>query len=141
MPATVSPANSPARTVLALTKLVAELQRTQQSEDVKGFVALFDEDAVWVTGGGSRLIGRDAISEFTQTVLPGAFADNNSVTYHVDHILFISDDIALTSVSQEYFDAQGVSTGRGLPSYIWRRNGDTWRIVMGQNTAVPSPEN
>jgi ketosteroid isomerase-like protein len=40
-----------------LIQRVAELERSQQQEDVDGFLALFDEDAVWVTGGGIRLIG------------------------------------------------------------------------------------
>lgn len=137
---TVSPANQPKEIVHALIQRVAELERTQRAEDVEGFVALFDADAVWVTGGGRRLVGRKAIADFTRSVLPGAFADNNSVTYTVDHLFFISENVVLTSVSQEYFDAEGASTGRGLPSYVWRRTGGMWQIVVGQNTAVPASE-
>ena len=80
---TVSPEGSPEADVAALVGLVAELERTQQQEDVDGFLALFDPAAVWVTGGGRRLIGRDVIGEFTRGVLPGAMADG-SVTYEVD---------------------------------------------------------
>ena len=134
---TVIPADAPADVVEALTGWVAELQRTQRSEDVAGFLSLFDRDAVWVTGGGRRLIGLDAISEFTRSVLPGAFADGSSVSYEIEHLLFISDDVVLTGVNQRYFDPAGTPSGAGLPSYVWRRGDGIWRIVVGQNTTAP----
>ena len=114
---------------------VADLERTQRQEDVDGFLALFDPHAVWVTGGGKRLIGRDAIAAFTRTVLPGAMAAG-SVSYVVEHVLFLSPDIALTGVRQEYTDHAGKATGAGLPSYVWRRAGGSWLIVTGQNTTT-----
>ena len=91
--------------------------------------------AVWVTGGGRRLIGLDAISEFTRTVLPGAMS-NGSVTYQVEHVLFISPDVALTGVRQQYVDLDGNPTAAGLPSYIWRRADGIWRNIAGQNTGA-----
>ena len=118
-----------------LVARVAELERTQQHEDIEGFLALFNDDAVWVTGGGRRLVGLPAIADFTRTVLPGAMADG-SVTYTVAHVLFITDDVALTGVNQQYVDLRGRRTSAGLPTYIWRRREDTWCIIAGQNTAV-----
>ncbi|GAA1742820.1 SgcJ/EcaC family oxidoreductase [Luedemannella helvata] len=118
-----------------LTGLVATIERTQRAEDVVGFLALFDPDAVWVTGGGRRLIGRTAIAEFTRAVLPGGMA-GGSVTYKVEHIAFITDDVAVTGVNQQYTGPDGRPTGAGLPTYVWRRAGGTWRIVVGQNTTV-----
>lgn len=117
--------------------MVAELERTQQQEDVEGFLALFDPNAVWVTGGGIRLIGFEAVAEFTRKVLPGAMSDG-SVTYEVEHIAFITPDVALTGVRQQYIDLQGRPRpgAAGLPSYVWRRTDDGWKIVTGQNTAV-----
>ncbi len=93
-------------------------------------------EAVWVTGGGRRLIGFDAISEFTRSVLPGGMGEG-SVTYEVEHIVLITADVALTGVRQTYLDRDDAPTGRGLPSYVWRRTGETWLIVAGQNTGVP----
>ena len=87
---TVTPVGAPGEVVDALTALVREVERTQRAEDVAGFLSLFDDDAVWVTGGGKRLIGLDAIREFTQRALPGAFADGGSVTYEIEHVLFIA---------------------------------------------------
>ncbi len=129
----VSPQNSSAEEVNALVERVAELERTQQKEDVQGFLALFDAQAVWVTGGGKRLIGLDAIGAFTRTVLPGAMS-NGSIKYDVEHVLFISPDIALTGVRQQYADFEGNPTGAGLPSYVWRRDNGVWKIITGQNT-------
>jgi uncharacterized protein (TIGR02246 family) len=96
---TVSPPGSSSKDVDTLVEQVAELERSQQQEDVQGFIELFHPLAVWVTGGGKRLIGLDAISDFTRTVLPGAMSDG-SVRYEVEHILFISPDVALTGVRQ-----------------------------------------
>ena len=118
-----------------LTALVATVERTQRAEDVEGFLALFDPDAVWVTGGGRRLVGREAIAEFTRAVLPGGM-NGGSVTYVVDHIAFIADDVAVTGVNQQYTDREGNPAGEGRPTYVWRRAGGTWRIVVGQNTTV-----
>lgn len=133
---TVAPEGAPADLVETLTARVAELERTQQQEDVDGFLALFDEDAVWVTGGGRRLVGLGVIAEFTRQVLPGAMTDG-SVTYVVDHVLVIADDVVLTGVNQQYVDLAGHPTGAGLPTYVWRRRHGSWLIVSGQNTGVP----
>jgi uncharacterized protein (TIGR02246 family) len=133
---TVAPESAPADLVETLTARVAELERTQQQEDVDGFLALFDEDAVWVTGGGRRLKGLPVIAEFTRSVLPGAMADG-SVTYVVDHVLVISDDVVLTGVNQQYVDLAGNPTRAGLPTYVWRRRQGSWLIVAGQNTTAP----
>lgn len=132
---TTSPSDVPVSDVEALVRRVAELERTQQEEDVEGFLALFDPAAVWVTGGGVRLIGFDAIAEFTRKVLPGAMSDG-SVTYEVEHIAFIHPDVALTGVRQQYVDLLGnpKPAAAGLPSYVWLRTGQAWKIVAGQNT-------
>jgi uncharacterized protein (TIGR02246 family) len=133
---TVTPVGAPGEVVDALTALVREVERTQRTEDVAGFLSLFDDDAVWVTGGGKRLVGLDVIREFTQRALPGAFADGGSVTYEIEHVLFIAPDVVLTGVRQQYLGPDGGLTSAGLPSYIWRRRGGEWRIVVGQNTTT-----
>lgn len=134
----ITPSDHSSEEADALIARVAELQRCQQQEDAEGFISLFEPDAVWVTGGGKRLIGRDVIAEFTRQVLPGAMADG-SVTYEVVHIAFIRNDIALTSVHQQYTDLAGNPDPEmvGAPSYIWSRRDGVWRIAAGQNTSVP----
>jgi len=132
----VSPPHAPAADVERLISLVAMVEHTQRTEDVDGFLVLFDPDAVWITGGGRRLIGREAIATFTRAVLPGAMT-GGSVRYDVAHIRFITPDVALTSVDQEYLTADGTPlTPRqlGRPTYVWRRQGTDWLITSGQNT-------
>ena len=135
MPTVVPPDTAP-DIVAALIARVAELERTQQQEDVEGFLALFEPDAVWVTGGGRRLTGLDVIAAFTRSVLPGAMADG-SVTYEVDHVLLIAADVVLTGVNQQYIDRDGNPTSAGLPTYVWRHRKGAWRIIAGQNTGIP----
>jgi uncharacterized protein (TIGR02246 family) len=134
---TCTPSSAPAHDLRALVGLVAEIERSQQQEDVDGFLSLFAPAAVWVNGAGRRLIGRDEISEFTRSVLPGAMA-GGSVTYEVEHVAFVTPDVALTGVRQQYLDGDGkpLADAVGSPSYLWTRAGDTWQIVAGQNTAV-----
>lgn len=67
----------------------------------------------------------DVIADFTRQVFPGATVDG-SVTYHVDHIRFITPGLALTGVNQEYTDVTGEPLdprSLGRPTYIWMRSG------------------
>ena len=115
---------------------MALLERSQLEEDVEGFLSLFDSEAVWVTGGGRRLIGKDSIRAFTKEVLPGAFADGSTVRYEIDHVLVVAHDVVVTCVNQQYYDPDGVASSAGLPTYLWRFHDGAWTIVSGQNTAV-----
>lgn len=134
----VSPPDAHPADVDRLLVGVATVQSTQRAEDVDGFVALFHDDAVWVTGGGTRLVGKDAIADFTRSVLPGAMA-GVTVDYVVDHVRFLTPDVALTGVDQEYRPSDGSATSRGRPSYVWVRSpDDRWLIAVGQNTGVPT---
>ena len=132
---TIEPPDASHADVATLVARVAELERTQINEDVEGFLALFDPAAVWVTGGGRRLIGLETIAEFTHSVLPGAMTEG-SVRYEVEHVLFITPDVALTGVRQTYLDANDKPTSAGMPSYVWHRTAGEWRIVTGQNTTA-----
>lgn len=143
MTATTHPTEAPAVDRDRLIQLVADLERAQLNEDPDAFLALFDPEAVWVTGGGRRLVGLDEISEFTHAVLPGWRKDSGTATYVVQNIRFFTPDIAVTSVDQEYLGADGAPYSprqRGLPTYTWRRHGNDWRIVNGQNTGVPDED-
>jgi uncharacterized protein (TIGR02246 family) len=135
---TVVPAETPAANIDTLTARVADLERTQRAEDVEGFLALFDLQATWVTAGGQRLVGRDAIAEFTRQVLPGAFAEG-SVSYTVEVVETLAPDVVVTGVRQQYFDSDHKPTNAGSPTYVWRRTSGQWLIVVGQNTMFDSP--
>ncbi|TCC60321.1 SgcJ/EcaC family oxidoreductase [Kribbella pittospori] len=119
----------------AIVALVAKVQEVQGNEDVDGFISLFRKDAVWVTGHGKRLYGRDTIEAFTREVLPGAMKDS-SATYEPDHLLFVRPDIAVVNVNQTYVERGGTTGSYGSPVYFLARDGSDWEIAAAQNTVV-----
>jgi uncharacterized protein (TIGR02246 family) len=127
-------------TVLAeIEDIVARLEHAQQHESVEEFVALFRADAIWTTGGGRRLFGRDEIAAFTGQVLPGSAAASTA-TYRVEHVLFIRPDVAAVKVRQRPVALDGTpieDADEGSPLYVMAKEDGRWLLVAGQNTLVP----
>lgn len=122
----------------AIEQVVAAVEHAQRQENVADFVALFREDAIWTTGGGRLLIGRDAIAAFTRQVLPGAMTDLVP-SYEVVHVLFIRPDVAAVKVRQRYFSPDGVlltDQGEGTPMYVMSKEDGRWRLTANQNMVV-----
>ncbi|MFK0102015.1 SgcJ/EcaC family oxidoreductase [Streptomyces sp. NPDC091040] len=118
----------------AIRAVVATVERSQQRKDPDAFLALFRPDAVWTTAHGKVLIGLDAISAFTRTVLPASDLPGQ-VTYEVAHVLFIRPDVAAVKVRQRYLAPEGES--EGAPLYVMSRGDDgRWLLTAGQNTEV-----
>jgi len=122
--------------VESITDVVATLEHSQQHELPGEFVGLFREDAIWTTGGGKLLIGRDEISDFTHQVLPGAMTDMTA-TYEVVHVLFIRPDVAAVKVRQRYLTLDGEQVGNeGTPMYVMAKEDGRWLLTANQNTEV-----
>ncbi|GAA4930477.1 SgcJ/EcaC family oxidoreductase [Streptomyces coeruleoprunus] len=123
----------------AITRLVAEVERTQQSELPEEFMSLFrTEDPVWTTAHGRRLSGWDEISAFTHRVLPGATA-LSTATYDIERVLFLRPDVAAVNVRQRPVGRDGRPLGdrpEGRPFYILAKEDGVWRIAAAQNTQV-----
>ena len=122
----------------AIKQVVSVLEHAQQNELPDEFVGLFRQDAIWTTGGGKLLIGRDEISVFTHQVLPGAMQDSTA-TYEVAHVLFIRPDVAAVKVRQRPVTLDGEpidGQNEGSPLYIMAKEGGQWCLVAGQNTVV-----
>ena len=119
----------------AIHELVATVERVQREELVDDFVALFRADAIWTTGHGKRLFGRDAITEFTATVLPGSSAHGRA-TYEVEHVLFLRPDVAAVKVRQHYHDLNGSIGSEGSPMYVLTKEDGRWLLTANQNTPV-----
>jgi uncharacterized protein (TIGR02246 family) len=117
----------------AIERVVAALEHAQQYERPDEFAGLFRPDAIWTTGHGKRLTGRDEIAAFTHQVLPGAMKDATA-TYEVVHVLFIRPDVAAVKVRQRLVTVEGES--EGTPLYVMARDDGRWRIAAGQNTEV-----
>ena len=126
----------------AIAQVVATVEHTQRNELVGEFASLFREDAIWTTGGGKLLIGRDDIAAFTQQVLPGAMK-GLVPSYEVVHVLFIRPDVAAVKVRQRYFSPEGElvsELGEGTPMYVMSKENGQWCLTASQNTAVATGE-
>jgi uncharacterized protein (TIGR02246 family) len=120
----------------AIAEVVALIEHSQQNELVDEFTGLFRADAIWTTAHGRRLFGRDAIAEFTHRVLPGAMKDS-TVTYEVEHVLFIRPDVAAVKARARYRTPEGEPVGNpGSPMYVMAKEDGRWRLVACQNTEV-----
>lgn len=126
----------------AIRQVVAAVEHAQRNELVEEFVSLFREDAIWTTGAGKLLVGRDAIAAFTRQVLPGAMK-GLVPSYDVVHVLFVRADVAAVKVRQRYFSPEGApmtELGEGTPMYVMSKEGDQWRLTANQNTVVAADE-
>ncbi|MEV6769982.1 SgcJ/EcaC family oxidoreductase [Nocardia sp. NPDC051030] len=119
----------------AIHAVVAAVQAAQRAEDSDAFLALFHPDAIWTTGGGKFLNGRDEISEFTRAVLPGATKDGYA-TYEPFFIRFIRPDVAAVKVRQTYFNHAGEKQAEGSPLYGMTKEDGRWQLTFCQNTPV-----
>ena len=122
----------------AIKRVVSVLEHAQQNELPDEFVGLFRQDAIWTTGGGKRLIGRDEISAFTHQVLPGAMKESTAI-YEVTHVLFVRPDVAAVKVRQRPVTLDGEPIDgqyEGSPLMIMAKEGEQWCLVAGQNTVV-----
>ncbi|MFE7560953.1 SgcJ/EcaC family oxidoreductase [Kitasatospora sp. NPDC057500] len=124
--------------IAAIEQVVATVQHAQVNELPEEFIGLFRSDAIWTTGHGVLLRGREEIADFTRKVLPGAFAGSGSTaTYEVVHVLFIRPDVAAVKVRQRYLDGDGGQVGEeGSPLYVMAKEGGRWLLTANQNTVV-----
>ncbi|MEV0196675.1 SgcJ/EcaC family oxidoreductase [Nonomuraea sp. NPDC050691] len=124
---------TPQAEIEAIRQVVARVEHAQNNELPDAFVALFRDDAIWTTGHGKRLFGRDAISAFTHQVLPGGMG-GATVSFEVEHVLFIRPDVAAVKVRQVYQGSEGSSTG--TPMFVMAKEDGEWRLTACQNTTV-----
>lgn len=125
----------------AIKQVVAALQHAQQQELPDEFASLFRHDAIWTTGHGKLLTGRDEIAAFTRQVLPGAMKDATA-TYEVVHVLFIRPDVAAVKVRQRPVTLDGrpiADRNEGSPLYVMAKEDGRWWLVACQNTEVQAP--
>ncbi|MFI5844090.1 SgcJ/EcaC family oxidoreductase [Catenuloplanes sp. NPDC051500] len=123
--------------VEAIEQVIATVERAQNQELTDEFLGLFREDAIWTTGSGRRLFGRDAIAAFTRQTLPGGMTDA-TVTFRLEHLLFIRPDVAAVKVRQIYRTAAGPDAG--TPLWVMAKEDGRWLLTACQNTAAPVDE-
>ncbi|MFK3980599.1 SgcJ/EcaC family oxidoreductase [Micromonospora sp. NPDC050397] len=121
----------------AIMRLVATVEHAQNYDLPDEFLGLFRDDAIWTTGGGKRLFGLDAISAFTHQVLPGGMR-GMSVTFELEHVLFIRPDVAAVKLRQIYQTPDGPDVGS--PLWVMAKEDGQWRLVASQNIGAPDDE-
>ncbi|MEV7341732.1 SgcJ/EcaC family oxidoreductase [Streptomyces sp. NPDC093544] len=124
--------------IVAIKKVIAVLEHSRQNELVDEFIRLFRSDAIWTTGHGKRLTGRDEISALTHQVLPGAMKDSTA-KYEVVHVLFIRPEVAAVKAHAQYLTLDGQPIGNpGTPLYVIAKEDGQWRLAACQNTEILS---
>jgi uncharacterized protein (TIGR02246 family) len=123
--------------IAAIEQVVRTIEHSQNNELPDEFLSLFRADAIWTTGGGKRLFGLEAISTFTHQVLPGGM-QGLTVSFELEHLLFIRPDVAAVKVRQIYRGSDG--TDVGSPLWIMAKVDGRWLLTAAQNTLVPEAE-
>lgn len=121
----------------AITQVVATVEHAQNNESPEELLSVFRSDAIWTTGGGKRLYGLAQISAFTHQVLPGGMK-GLSLTFELEHVLFIRPDVAAVKLRQIYQTPEGPDLG--TPLWIMAKENGRWLLTACQNIGVPEEE-
>jgi uncharacterized protein (TIGR02246 family) len=125
----------------AVTGVVKGLERAFNEKDPIALGERFAEHASWTNARGTRLDGREAITEFGAVAMK-SFLGDSFARYDVVKLLEIAPDVIAVNVVQTPTDSTGspVDGPRGATLYVIARQADGWRIAAGQNMAVdPRP--
>ncbi|RAY11316.1 DUF4440 domain-containing protein [Actinomadura craniellae] len=121
----------------AIKQVVATVEHAQNNELPEEFLSLFRADAIWTTGGGKRLYGLDEITTFTHQVLPGGM-EGLSITFELEHVLFIRPDVAAIKLRQVYQTPDGPDVGS--PLWVMAKEDGQWRLTASQNIGAADDE-
>ncbi|GGP89125.1 hypothetical protein GCM10010140_18680 [Streptosporangium pseudovulgare] len=123
----------------AVTGVVKALEEAFNTKDPIALSEQFAERTSWSNAMGTRLDGREAIVEFSVPAMKG-FLGESYARYDVVKLLEIAPEVIAVNVAQTPTDRAGepVEGARGATLYVISRQPDGWKIVAGQNTAVPA---
>lgn len=122
----------------SITQFVKAVETTQWRRDAEAFLALFRPDAVWTNPLGRRLMGIEEIAAFTRQGLAATPRDVFA-TYEIEHIQFLSTDVAAVNVRSRPVRADRsplVEGSDGAKLYVLVREEDGWKFAVGHNILV-----
>lgn len=124
----------------AVSGVVKALEEAFNAKDPIALSEQFAVEASWSNAMGTRLDGREAIAEFSAPALKG-FLRESFARYDVVKLLEVAPGVIAVNVVQTPTDATGgpADGPRGSTLYVVAERPDGWKIVAGQNTAVPTP--
>jgi uncharacterized protein (TIGR02246 family) len=107
-PTTDEPAGAVDRTedVEAIHRIVQNVERSFNTNDVDGLVADLAADAAVTNARGVRVVGFDALLESTRVGFAGFLKDEHA-RYEVDDVRFLGGDVALADKRAWATDADG----------------------------------
>jgi uncharacterized protein (TIGR02246 family) len=122
----------------SIRQFVKAVETTQWHRDADAFLALFRPDAVWTNPLGRRLTGHKEIAAFTRQGL-AVTPDDVFATYEVEHVQFLSEDVAAVNVRSRPVQADGtpiVGASDGAKLYVLVRENGSWKFAVGHNILI-----
>lgn len=122
----------------SIRQFVKAVETTQWRRDADAFLALFRPDAVWTNPLGRRLTGREEIAAFTRLGLAATPGDVFA-TYEVEHVQFLSENVAAVNVRSRPVHADGTpifGASHGAKLYVLVRKGSGWKFAVGHNILI-----
>ncbi len=117
-------------------RFFAAFAEAHAREDVEAYIALFADDAVWVTSRGVCYRGRKRLGEYLRRVIPGGLG-TGTVRYVVESVHTLAPSVRLAVVEQTYLDSAGNPRdehARHTHTYVLAASALSLRIAAGQNT-------
>ena len=108
------------------------------NRDADAFLSLFRADAVWTNPFGRRLTGLDEIAAFTRQSLAATPSDG-FVTYELEHLQFLGDNVAVGNVRTRAVTANRVlipGESDGVKLYVLVHEASGWKLAAAHNALV-----
>lgn len=124
----------------AIRKIIAGIEQSWNSHDMKAYGKLLREDAHWVNVVGMHWRGRDAVMAAHAAYHATIFKNHQLKTDAVE-IRSIGDGyaIAVVTTTNDAFTTPGGTTvpqRQNRQSYVLAKDAEGWKIVHGHNVVV-----
>ena len=124
----------------AIRKIIAGIEQSWNSHDMKAYGEMFREDAHWINVVGTHWRGRDAVIAAHAACHATIFKNHHLTTGAVE-IRSIGEGyaIAVVTTTNDAFttpDGTTVPERQNLQSYVLAKDAEGWKIVHGHNVVV-----